>query len=77
MAGRTVRFLIIAVTAGRHGPGGGDDDSGWEGGSMVPTVEEERDNTVSLCGGEGRVNSVVPMHGDGVTSYHQIHVTTC
>jgi hypothetical protein len=45
---------------------GDDGGRGQEGGSVVPTTEEERDGAVPGCGSEGRADGAVPGLGDSV-----------
>jgi hypothetical protein len=82
MVRRTTLFLGAAVTTGWCGPGGddGEEDNavpghgsngdavggGWGGSSVVPMAEEERDDTVPMCGGEVRADGTVLGHGDNV-----------
>jgi hypothetical protein len=66
-AERTTQFSGAVVTAGWCGPGDGDGGGrGQEGGSVVPTMEEERDGAVPGCGSEGRADGAVPGLGDSV-----------
>jgi hypothetical protein len=66
-AERMVHFLSAAVTSRRCGPicVDSDDGGGGRGGDgVVLMIEEEWDNTVLGRDGEGRVDGVVPGHGN-------------
>jgi hypothetical protein len=92
MAGKTGWFQGTAVTAERHGLGGGDgradgtvpehsgdgDDGGGgqEGSGMVSTVEEEWDGVVPECGDEGHADGMVLGHGDGVEAVRVVAAWT-